>query len=739
MKVTQLLSFRKILAVGLVAFLTIATGSVQGQKGLDNRSIWASATFYPASIGDIRSMNDGVHYSKLDQAGNMVELNQYQYQDGEKIRTLVPADVLPDKKRIQGYQFNADETKVLLKTDIEGIYRHSYKANYFIYDLAAGKVQPLTDFSQGKQQLADISPAGNHVAFVRDNNIFLRDLDSKNEIQVTTDGEKNKIINGFPDWVNEEEFSYNKAFHWSPKGTKIAFCRFDEEAVKEFQLAYYGNLYPVEYRFKYPKAGEENSKVQVKIYDLKTGKTKDCNLPVNEEFYIPRLKWTLDDNKLCIMKLNRHQNHLEFLLADLTKDHPFGIDLEKIYDEKSETYIEINDNLTFLSNGHQFLWNSAKSGYNHLYLFDMNSENEVALTSGEWEVMDFLGLHEEKGLVYYTAAEESPIEKAVYSVKTNGKGKKKLSQNPGYNSAIFSLTFKYYILTHSDAATPPRVSLHNASGKEIRVLESNERLRNELAQYDLQPKEFFTFTTERGDELNSWMIRPPDFDETKKYPVLMVVYGGPGSNTVKNSWGGHDYLWQNLMAQEGYVIVSVDPRGTMFRGTEFGHSTYMQLGKLETEDMISAAKYLGEQPYVDKERIGIQGWSYGGYLSSLCMTKGAEFFKAGIAIAPVTNWRFYDSIYTERFMRTPQENPDGYDDNSPINHVELLKGKYLIVHGSTDDNVHYQNTMEMTTALVNADKQFDQFVYPNKNHGIYGGNTRNHLFSKLTDWINTNL
>ncbi len=738
MKINLFIVSRNTMSACLVVLLTLAAGILNGQK-LDNHTIWATPTFYPASIGDIRSMNDGVHYTKLDQSGDLVELNRYEYQNGEKTGTLVPSDVLPDKKKIQGYQFSSDEQKVLLKTDIEGIYRHSYKANYYIYDLASGKTQPLTDFDLGKQMLADFSPAGNQVAFVRDNNLFIQDLSLKKEIQVTTDGEINKIINGFPDWVNEEEFSYNKAFHWSPKGTKIAFSRFDEEQVKEFQLAFYGSLYPREYRFKYPKAGEENSKVQVKVYDLETGKTKDCNLPTNEEFYIPRLKWTLNDDQLSIMKLNRHQNHLQFLLADFSKDHPFGVDLETIYEEKSKTYIEINDNLTFLSNGRQFLWNSAKSGYNHLYLFDLNGKNEVALTSGDWEVLDFLGLHEEQGLVYYSAAEDSPLEKSVYQVKTNGKGKKKLSEKSGYNSAIFSLTYKYFINSHSDANTPPTVTLHNASGKVIRVLENNDRLKDQLEQYELQPKEFFKFTTERGDELNSWMIRPPDFDESQKYPVLLIVYGGPGSNTVKNAWGGHDYLWQNLMAQEGYVVVSVDPRGTMYRGTEFGHSTYMELGKLETEDMISAAKYLGEQSYVDKDRIGIQGWSYGGYLASLCMTKGAEFFKAGIAIAPVTNWRFYDSIYTERFMRTPQENPDGYDDNSPINHVELLKGKYLIVHGSTDDNVHYQNTMEMTTALINADIPFDQFIYPNKNHGIYGGNTRNHLFSKLTDWINTNL
>lgn len=726
------------LVLSILAFVTWSL-PLQAQQQLDNQTIWATAAFYSAPIGDIRSMNDGVHYTRLDPVEKKVALNKYAYKTGEKVRTLVPADVIGDKKRIEGYQFSSDEQKVLLKTEIERIYRYSQRAHFYVYNIAEGDLQPLTDFELGKVRLAEFSPSGDQVAFVRNNNLFVKDLSKSEETQVTFDGERNKIINGFPDWVNEEEFGYAKAFHWSPNGTRIAFCRFDETNVREFQMPMYGELYPDPYRFKYPKAGEENSTVQVKVYDLATQKTKMCNLPPNEEFYIPRIKWTQDDDRLCIMKMNRHQNHLEFLLADLSKTHPFGIDLEKIYDETAETYIEINDNLTFLSDGKHFLWNSAKRGFNHLYLFDLDGNEKVALTGGPWEVIDFLGLDEEGGVVYYTAAKQSPLEKGLYSVRLNGKRDKKLSENPGYHSANFSKSYDYFILTHSDANTPSRITLHNSSGKEIRVIEDNQRLRDELTKYNLQPKTFFAFTTERGDDLNGWMIKPPNFDPTQQYPVLLNVYGGPGNNTVKNAWGGHSFLWQQMMAQKGYLVVSVDPRGTMYRGIEFGHSTYMQLGKLETEDMISTAKYLAGQSYVDADRIGIQGWSFGGYLSSLCMTKGADFFKAGIAIAPVTNWRFYDTIYTERFMRTPQENPDGYDDNSPINHVDKLKGAYLLVHGSADDNVHYQNTMEMISALIAANKQFETFVYPNRNHGIYGGNTRNHLFTQLTNFLTENL
>lgn len=734
------LKFQMIPHMALIAMATLFSFKADAQlKQLDNQTIWATPTFVSASAGSMRSMNDGVHFTRVERAEKGVELNQYEYKTGNKVKTLVPRNILPDDKTFSAYQFSADEKKVLLETDVESVYRYSRTANFYVYDLSTGKATPLTDFNKGKQRLGDFSPKGDRVAFVRNNNIFIKDLSTGEEKAVTTDGVPNEIINGFPDWVNEEEFGYAKAFHWSPGGTKIAFCRFDERNVKEFQMAMYGSLYPEQYRFKYPKAGEENSTVKVKIYDTSSGKTKDCKLPLNKEFYIPRIKWTQNDNQLCIMKMNRHQNHLEFLLADLGKDHPFDVELEKIYDEKSETYIEINDNLIFLDNGNQFLWNSTKNGYNHIYLFDMKGREVRSLTSGKWEVIDFLGLDEAKSTVYYTSAEAGPLEKRLYSVNLNGRKNKELSKNPGYHSADFSKTYEYFILTHSDANTPPTITLHNSSGKEIRVLEDNQKLRKSLEDYHIQPKTFFTFTTERGDELNGFMIQPHNFDPTKKYPVLLNIYGGPGSNMVKNAWGGHNYMWHQMMAQEGYLVVSVDPRGTMYRGTEFGHSTYMQLGKLETEDMISTAKYLAKQSYVNPDQIGIMGWSYGGYLSSLCMTKGADFFKAGIAIAPVTNWRYYDTIYTERFMRTPQENEDGYDDNSPINHVKDLRGNYLLVHGSADDNVHYQNTMEMIDALVAANKQFDQFIYPNRNHGIYGGNTRNHLFEQLTNWIEKNL
>jgi dipeptidyl-peptidase-4 len=457
-----------------------------------------------------------------------------------------------------------------------------------------------------------------------------------------------------------------------------------------------------------------------------------------EDIYFPRIKWTEDPNKLCIMKLNRHQNHLEFLLSD-NRAKSTIIPTNPIYEERSKTYIEINDNLIFSENGNGFYWNSEQSGYNHIYYFSIDGKTKNQITDGNWDVIDFYGVDEKNRVIYYSSSQESAIEKHIYAKSTKGRYFEKLSTRAGTNSAVFSKTFKYYINYHSSASTPPYITMHNSKGKELRVLKDNMALSETLRNYELQEKEFFTFTNSSGDELNCWMIKPQGFQSRQQYPVLVTIYGGPGRNTVTDSWGGSSYLWHQMLAQQGYLVVSCDPRGTQYRGREFKHSTYMELGKLETEDFIDLAIHLKALPYVDGERIGMQGWSYGGYMTSLCMTKGAAHYSAGIAVAPVTNWRYYDTIYTERFMRTPQENPSGYDDNSPINHVEKLEGNYLLVHGSADDNVHYQNTMEMIDALVKANKQFDLFIYPNKNHGIYGGTTRLHLFNKMTDFLKENL
>ncbi|MFM1932523.1 MAG: hypothetical protein RL226_1826, partial [Bacteroidota bacterium] len=708
--------------------------TVDAQKTLPltNELIWYSGEFSTEYVGGVRSMNDGVHYTSLeysDERGS--EIVKYAYATGEKVGTIATSvSIFGDaKKSIDDYEFSDDEKQLLIASETESIYRHSSKSFYFIYSIEKDKAFPLSDAGKGKQRLAAFSPNGQHVAFVRDNNIFVVDLTYRKEVKATSDGVNNVIINGATDWVYEEEFGFDRGFEWSPDGKEIAYYKFDETHVKEFQMAMYGDLYPDQYTFKYPKAGEANSKVGIYIYSLKNDASRSVNLGTNDDIYIPRIKWTGFGNKLCIMRMNRHQNHLEFLLTRQEDDSPFEVNTDMIYDEKSATYIDINDNLIFLSDGKTFLWNSERDGYNHIYQFDVNGKVVKQITSGPWDVIDFYGYHEESKTLYYSSSAVSALEEHVYAHPINKKEGKQLSTRKGRNSADFSTTFEYYINYQSDANTPYYITLNNNKGKEIRVLKDNAKLQRTLEKYGLSKKEFFTFTNRSGISLNGWMIKPANFDPTKKYPVYVNIYGGPGHNTVVDGWGGRDYLWHQMLAQKGYIVVSCDPQGTMYRGRDFKHATYMQLGKLETEDFIDLAKHLQSQTFVDGARIGIQGWSYGGYMTSLAMTKGADYFKAGIAVAPVTNWRYYDSIYTERFMRTPKENASGYDDNSPINHVDLLKGKFLLVHGSADDNVHYQNSMEMINALVKANKQFDLFIYPDRNHGIYGGNTRLHLFN----------
>lgn len=709
---------------------------------LTNDLIWYSQEFSAESVSGVNSMKDGLHYTSLewnDDVGSAIV--KYAYATGDSLGIIASSKgILKDNTQlIDGYEFSADESKLLIQTETHKIYRHSFKANYYIHDITTKRSAPLADFDKGKQRLAQFSPQGDNVAFVRDNNIYIHNLEFREEEKITYDGKANHLINGYPDWVYEEEFGFNRGFYWSPKGDRIAYYKFDESKVKEFQMATYGGLYPDQYKFKYPKAGEENSVVSVYVYDLNALTSKRVDIGKKKDIYIPRITWTKDNNKLCVMRMNRHQNHLEFLLTDMGKTQPFELKTDVIFSEKSDTYIDISDDLTFLADGQSFLWTSQRDGFNHVYEFDMKGEVVKQITTGTWDVIEFLGYDEAKSNIYFLGSAEGPLEQHVYVQGIRKSDHKKLSEKAGNNKAIFSDSFKFYINYHSDANTPSYITLHNAKGKEIRVLASNSKLKRTLRKYDLEKKEFFDFKNSSGVALNCWMIKPKDFDPSKKYPVLVAIYGGPGHNTVKDSWGGSTGLWHHMMAQEGYIVVSCDPRGTMYRGRDFLHSTYMEMGKLETEDFIDFAKHLGARPYIDRDRIGMQGWSYGGYMTALCMTKGADYFKAGISVAPVTNWRYYDTIYTERFMRTPQENESGYDDNSPINHVNKLKGPFLLVHGSADDNVHYQNTMEMVDALVGANKQFDLFIYPNKNHGIYGGTTRLHLFTKMTEFVLRNL
>ncbi len=700
------------------------------EKHLNLDDIWASRTFSSEWVWGINSMNDGIHYSSLNRGKTHTYVTEYSYETGDSVSTIVDSRNL-DGISFSDYTFSADERKVLLPTETESIYRHSTRSKFYIYDRATKTTKVL---SEDKQRLAQFSPDASKVAFVRENNIFIKDLVSNIETQVTIDGEMNKIINGATDWVYEEEFSFDNGFQWNSSGTKIAYYRFNEEAVPEFSMDMFSELYPSQYRFKYPKAGEANSTVEIFIYDLASNNTVEADIETEAEFYIPRIKWTKDENVISVQRMNRHQNNLDFLLVNANDGSA-----KTIFTETDEAYIDITDNLTFLNDGNHFVWTSEKSGYNHIYLYNIKGKQVRQITKGNYDVTDFYGLDENNNTVYFASAERSPMHRDIYSVQLNGKNKTILSNKVGTNSATFSANYKYFINKYSNANMPYYFSLFDAKGNEVRMLKDNASLKTTLSEYALSQKEFFNFNTSEGINLNGWMMKPHDFDESKQYPVFMYLYGGPGSQQVTDSWGGSNFMWYQMLTQQGYIVACVDNRGTGARGTEFKKCTYQQLGKLETQDQIEANRYLAGLPYIDGSRIGIFGWSYGGYMSSLCLLKGAEYFKMAIAVAPVTNWRYYDTIYTERYMRTPQENASGYDDNSPINHVEKLKGNYLLVHGSADDNVHYQNTMEMVNALINSNKQFDLFIYPNKNHGIYGGFTRLHLFTKMTNFIKENL
>ena len=725
-------------------------------KNITNEDIWRSGKFFPKTFTEAIPLKDGEHYLVNEDDG----LIAYSYKTGTKSSTLVEADkLIPEGQTksivIGDFELNADETKVLFATETEHIYRHSTKSNYYVWDTKTQKLTPLS--KGGKQRLASFSPKGDMVAFVRENNLFTKDLITGKETQITKDGLQNNIINGATDWVYEEEFGFTRAFFWSPDGLKIAFYKFDESKVKQYTITNYGELYPEQYQYKYPKAGEDNSIVNIYVSDAKTAITKKMDIGTETNQYIPRIKWTNNANLLAIERMNRLQNKLEILICNATNgkntvltalndkskyndNNPIQITETNsvLYTEENKYYIEITDDLTFTKDN-DFIITSEKDGYNHIYLYNSKGKLINQVTKGNWDVSNFLGYDEKNKTIYYISSEESPLNRTLYSIKIDGKGKKKLSDKIGTNEAQFSANFAYYINTFTDVNTPHYVTINNAGGKLLKVLETNSTLLETMKEYGFSKQEFFTFKTSENIELNASMIKPTNFDPTIKYPVLMYVYGGPGSQTVQNKWGYYDFIWYQMLAQKGYIIVSVDNRGTGARGEAFKKCTYLQMGKYETIDQIEASKYLGSLNYIDKNRIGIWGWSYGGFMSTLCITKGADYFKMAMAVAPVTNWRYYDNIYTERFMRTPQENPSGYDDNSPINHVDQLKGKYLLVHGLSDDNVHVQNSMDLISALVNKNKPFEMQFYPNKNHSIYGGYTRLHLYNRLTDFILQNL
>ena len=729
-------------------FLSLAAGlfitfCATAAEQLDIRKI-ANGTYSSQGVGGMRSMNDGDHYMMIGGGGTC--LVRYAFATGEVVDTLFSVNTARDCsfKRFDGYIMSPAEDRILLQTKTKGIYRRSFTAEYFIYNVANRTLQPLS--TGGPQQVPSFSPDGKMIAFVRDNNIHLVKLMFNNsESQVTTDGKFNEVLNGIPDWVYEEEFSMNKCYEFSADSKMIAYVKSVESHVPSFSFAMYKGmapsyeenaLYPGAYTYKYPVPGVANSKVSVHTFDIKSMVTRKVDLQIDEEDYIPRIHFTSDPEKLAILTLNRHQNRMDMYMAN-----PRSTVCKLVLREESPTYINepTYQDIRFYDNN--FILQSQRNNYNHLYLYDLNGQLVKQLTKGDYEVTNFYGWNEKMGELYYQSCEPSPLRRAIYRQDKKGK-KTRLTPETGTSDATFSKNLQYFVHTHSDISTPNVITIENVKGKVMKTLVDNKALAEKLNQPGMPTKEFFQFTTSDGTVLNGWMVKPAENSQNSKLPVIMYQYSGPGSQEVLDSWRSGFYgglLWETFLAQQGYVVVCVDGRGTGSRGAEFKNCTYLELGLRESADQVETAKYLATLPFVDKNRIGIWGWSFGGYNTLMSMTSGEPVFKAGIAVAPPTDWRFYDSVYTERFMRTPQENGENYVKTSPISRAKNLNGNLLLMHGMADDNVHVRNSVEFAEALVQADKQFDMFYYTNRNHSIYGGNTRYHIFTKMFNFWNEKL
>ncbi|MHC0443994.1 S9 family peptidase [Flavobacterium sp. 3-218] len=716
------------------AVLLFLTAVVFGQQKITVENVFGG-TFRAKGMDELQSLKNTNQYTVLnvDMASRSMQIDLYDFATLKKVSNLI--DTKNHKELADGidsYTFDASEKKILIACNSNKIFRHSFTADYFLYDIAAKSLTKLVDF---QIQEPTFSPDGTKIAYAKENNLYIYDVASKKSTAVTTDGKKNAVINGITDWVYEEEFAFVRAFDWSKDSKKLAYIRFDESQVPEFSMSiFHKDLYPKIETFKYPKAGEKNSVVSLHIYDAAGNTSKKVDLGNYNDFYIARMQWTNDANVLSAQVLNRHQDNLDLLFVDGNT-----ATAKVVLNEKDKAYVDITDNLTFLKDN-SFIWTSEKDGFNHIYVYDKNGKLKNQVTKGNWEVTNYYGFDEKNKTIFYQSTENGSINRAVYRISLDGKNKTALTAKVGTNAATFSPNFQYFINTYSSATQPTTYTLNEAkSGKEIQVIENNQALADKLKGYNLPSKEFIVLKTAKGNELNAWILKPKDFDPSKKYPVFMFQYSGPGSQQVANQWNNSNDYWFISLTQQGYIVACVDGRGTGYKGADFKKVTQKELGKYEVEDQIDAAKVIGAYSYVDASRIGIFGWSYGGFMASNCIFQGNDVFKMAIAVAPVTNWRFYDSVYTERYMQTPQENASGYDQNSPINHVSKLKGKFLLIHGSGDDNVHVQNSMQMMEALIQANKQFDSQIYPDKDHGIYGGNTRIQLYNKMTNFIKENL
>jgi dipeptidyl-peptidase-4 len=686
--------------------------------------------YAPAAVDAIRSLPDGEHYTRL--SADKKAILKYAYKTGQLVETLFHVDNVRETKleSIEGYLISNTGHRILVWNKVEYIYRRSWQADVYDYDVRRNYLQPLSE-TKGKVRIPAFSPDGRMCAFVRDNNIWLKKFDYGTESQVTKDGSTGKILNGITDWAYEEEFTVTNLMSWSPDSNILAFLKSDESDVPTFNFQTFdGKLYPASYSYKYPKAGQNNSKVACHAYHVETKDIKKMAVPLEEDGYIPLIHFTDNPDNLAVMTLNRHQNDFKMYFVN-----PKSTLARLALHDNSKYYIDPDWILSICFAKDNFAYVSEKDGFAHIYLYTMTGVPEKQVTSGNWEVTRLYGFNPETKTVYYQSAEENPLRRSVYKIDAKGV-KTKLSTKTGTNNAQFSWNFRYFANTFSNTQTPDYISIHDEKGKELSVLNDNAALRSLLVDSAFPEKEFFTFSNPQGDVLNGWMLKPIHWEANKKYPAVMIQYSGPGSQEVLDRYRMD---WYHCLANQGYVVVSVDGRGTGARGEEFRKCTYLKLGLLESDDQIAAARYLGGLDFIDKNRIAIWGWSYGGYITLLSMSRGNGIFKAGVAIAPVTDWKFYNSIYTERFMRTPQENFDNYELSSAIHYAAQLQGRLLLVHGTSDDNVHIQNTMEYDKALVKEGKLFDMQVYPDKNHSLLGSETRNHLYNRIIDFLNRNL
>lgn len=717
---------RKTLLLGAIFALTLST---LAQESITLNALWQRYEFYAGGISGLRSMNDGAHYTTQGKG----TIEQYSYETGKQVGMVLDVTALNSEAAevptFDAYALSDDESWAILKTETTKIYRRSSASVVWLVDLQSHEARKLRP---EKVRYATFSPDGAFVAYVLENDLFVYDIQSAAHNRITNDGAFNRIINGATDWVYEEEFAIVKAFWWSPNSESIAFLRFDESNVRSFNMDMYGKeLYPNPYTFKYPKAGEDNSIVTAHLWNMKSAKIQSVLKDVPFE-YLPRAQWS-NENTWIVSTLNRLQN--EFNLYAVNAEDGTA---KAIYHESDDKYLEINDELYFLADG-SFVLLSDRDGWNHLYHVAANGKIKRQITNGDYNVTRLYGM-DAKNTLYYQSTERSPTERNIYSIRINGRSKSLLTDETGSHNANFTNDFSLFINSYSAEGVPTVVTLRNRDGGIVRTLKTNERAEQALEKYTYSKKEFFTLETPSGGPLNAWMIKPVDFDEDKTYPMFMFVYGGPGSQTVMNSYDAFRGMWFQMLANElDIIVVSAENHGTDGRSEAFKKSTYGQMGKLETRDQTEAALELAKRSYIDGNRIGVFGWSYGGYMASNLLFQSPDVFKMAVAVAPVTNWRFYDNIYTERYMGLPSENGEGYDADSPLSHVDGLTGKYLLIHGTGDDNVHVQNSMRMVEALIQADKDFEWFAYPDKNHGIYGGNTTMHLYRKMTNFIAENL